>query len=177
MKKILLFTAFAIFAFSTAQSQNMKVGVDAMIPMGDVKDGYSFGIGGNFTYFFEINEAFLVGPQASLLYYMGKETNGYKPDAALFLPLAGSARYIIEDFFFGADLGYGIGLAPDGNDGGFFYRPKAGYNFGVISAVLSYTGITSNRTTEVPGYGSIPGYTIKTSSTFSSLNFGVEFSF
>lgn len=163
MKKLLLVAAFAVFAFSTVHSQQMKAGVGAMIPMGDIKDSYSFGIQGDFTYFFEINEAFMVGPQASLLYYMGKEIDfgvgKYTVDDAMFLPIAGSARYVIEDFFFGADLGYAIGLSPSGNDGGFFYRPKAGYNFGVIGVVLSYSGVA------VDG------------GTFSSLNAGVEFSF
>jgi len=182
MRKLLLFAAFAVFAFTTAQSQQMKAGVDVMLPMGDVKDAYSFGFGGNFTYFFEINEAFMVGPQVNLLYYMGKETDlgmgvKYKPDAALFLPIAASARFSLEEFFFGADLGYGIGLAPDGNDGGFFYRPKAGYNFGAIGVVLSYSGISSKSTTTVSGMGLIPDYEVSTTSTFSSLNLGVEFSF
>ncbi|SDX41546.1 hypothetical protein [Aequorivita viscosa] len=171
MKKLLLVAAFAVFAFSTTQAQQMKAGVGAAIPMGDVKDAYSFGLTADFTYFFEINEAFLVGPQASLLYYMGKDVNGFKPDDAMFLPIAASARYVIEDFFFGADLGYGIGLAPDGNDGGFFYRPKAGYNFGPVAALLSYSGVSSKRTVSTP-IGSV-----STTSTFSSLNLGVEFSF
>ena len=171
MKKLLLVAAFAVFAFSTVQAQQMKAGVDLMLPMGDVSDGYGFGIGANFTYFFEINEAFLVGPQINFLYYMGKDYHGYKPDAALFLPIAASARYVIEDFFFGADLGYGIGLAPDGNDGGFFYRPKAGYNFGPVAAVLSYSGIASTQKVSTP-LGSI-----STNSTFGSINLGVEFSF
>lgn len=177
MKKILLFTAFAVFAFTAVQSQNMKAGVDVMLPLGDVQDGYSFGVGGNFTYFFEINEAFLVGPQASILAYMGKDNNGYKPDTAIFLPIAASARFVIEEFFFGADLGYGIGLSPSGNDGGFFYRPKAGYNFGAIAAVLSYSGISSKTTVKVPGIAGIPGYEVSKNSTFSSINLGVEFSF
>lgn len=168
MKKFLLVAVFAVFAFSAAQSQNnMRVGVNAAIPMGDVKDGYSFGITGDFTYFFEVNDAFLVGPQASLLYYFGKEheystglgTITVKPDAALFLPIAASARYMLEQFSFGADIGYGIGLAPDGNDGGFFYRPKVAYDFGGIGAVISYSGVSMDG------------------GSFNSLNLGVEFSF
>ncbi|WP_205649751.1 hypothetical protein [Aequorivita ciconiae] len=165
MKKLLLVAAFAVFAFSSVQAQQMKVGVNAAIPMGDYKDLYSFGLQGDFTYFFEVNDAFLVGPQAGLLYYMGKDVDfgygmgSFKMDDAMFLPIGASARYLVEDFFFGADLGYGIGLAPDGNDGGFFYRPKAGYNFGSIGAVLSYSGVSM------------------TGASFNSLNLGVEFSF
>ncbi len=163
MKKLLLVAAFAVFAFSTAQSQQMKAGVGAAIPMGDFKDGYGFGITGDFTYFFEVNDAFLVGPQAGILYYMGKNIDtgfgSFKPDDVMFLPISASARYLIEDFSFGADLGYGIGLSPSGMDGGFFYRPKVAYNFGSIGVVLSYSGVALDG------------------ATFSSLNAGVEFSF
>ena len=159
MKKLLLIAAFAVCTFSTVQAQQMKAGLGAMLPMGDYDDLYSFGLYGDFTYFFEVNDAFLVGPQAGLLYYMGKDFNGYKPKAAMYLPISASARYLLEDFFFGADLGYGIGLSPDGNDGGFFYRPKVGYNFGSIGAILSYSGVAMDG------------------ATFSSINAGVEFSF
>ncbi len=179
MKKLLLVAAFAVFAFSTTQAQQMKAGVGAMIPMGDIKDGSSFGIYGDFTYFFEINDAFLVGPQASLLYYMAKDQNGFKGDDAMFLPISASARYLIEDFFFGADLGYGIGLSPSEIDGGFFYRPKVGYDFGGIGVVLSYSGISSKQTVEIPGIPElgIPAQKVSATGTFSSLNLGVEFSF
>ena len=175
MKKLLLCAAFAVCAFSTVHSQQMKAGVDVMLPMGDFKDGYSLGVGANFTYFFEISDSFLVGPQASLLYYMGKEVEEfgvkYTPDDAMYLPIAASARYVMDDFFVGVDLGYGIGLAPDNNDGGLFYRPKAGYSFGSVSAVLSYLGVSTKQTVDT-GFG-----TASVTSTFSSLNLGVEFSF
>lgn len=175
MKKSLLVAAFAVFTFSTVQAQQMKAGLDVMLPMGDFKDGYSLGIGANFTYFFEISDSFMVGPQASLLYYMGKEVDEfgikYTPDDAMYLPIAASARYLFDDFFVGVDLGYGIGLAPDGNDGGFFYRPKVGYNFGSVGAVLSYSGVSTKQTVET-AIG-----TATATSTFSSLNLGVEFSF
>lgn len=164
MKKILLFVAVAVLSFSVAQSQQMKLGVSAALPVGDMSDGYGFGAQADFSYLFQINEAFLVGPTASLFYYSGKKIDiGYglgshKIDDAMFLPIGGSARFLLEDFFFGADLGYGIGLSPSGNDGGFFYRPKVGYNFGNIGAVLSYSGIALDG------------------ATFGSVNAGVEFS-
>ncbi len=167
MKKILLVAAFAVFAFSTAQSQTMKLGASASLPVGDSSDAYTFGAQVDFAYLFEINEAFQVGPMASFLYYngdtetinFGEGTLNRDIEDALFLPIGGSARFLLEEFFFGADLGYGIGLAPSGNDGGFFYRPKVGYDFGSIGVVLSYSGIA------VDG------------GTFSSVNAGIEFSF
>ncbi len=163
MKKILLVLAVAVFSLSVAQSQNMKAGVSVGLPVGDSSDAYTVGLQADFTYLFEINEAFKVGPMASLFYYLGDKINtpigSFNVDDALFLPIGGQARFLLEEFFFGADLGYGIGLSPSGNDGGIFYRPKVGYDFGSIAALISYSGITRDG------------------GTFSSVNAGVEFSF
>ncbi len=168
MKKLLLFAVFTVFVFTASQAQNeIKLGANAALPVGDADAGYSFGANATFAYLFSINEVFKVGPSAGFYYYFGKSedydtglgTVTVKNDGAAFLPLGGEARFNLEEFFFGADLGYGIGLAPDGNDGGFYYRPMAGYNFGTIGVVLSYSGFA------VDG------------GTFSSVNAGVEFTF
>lgn len=167
MKKFLAIAAFAIFGLSTmnmnAQENNMKINVFASIPMGDWGDFYSFGAGADFQYLFEVGNDFYVGPMAGLLWYSGKEFDfGFggkvKMDDAMFLPIGGTARYAMEDFFFGLDLGYGVGLAPSGMDGGLYFKPKVGYNFGVIGAVASYSGIS------------------KTGTTAGAINIGVEFS-
>lgn len=162
MKKLLLFAAVVVLSFTTAHSQSLNLGVSASFPVGDSADGYNFGAQADFSYLFEINESFHVGPMASLLYYNGDEmeipgVGSFEIDSALFLPIGGSARFLLEEFFFGADLGYGIGLSPDGNDGGFFYRPKVGYDFGSLAAILSYSGVSMDG------------------GTFSSVNVGVEF--
>lgn len=167
MKKFLMIAALAIFGFSTttlsAQENNMKIGAFASIPMGDWGDMYGFGAGADFQYLFEVGEGFQVGPMASLMWYSGKEMDfGFlgkvKLDDAMFLPIGGTARYSFDAFFVGVDLGYGIGLAPSGNDGGLYFKPKVGYNFGNIGAVVSYSGV------------SLDGVTA------SSVNLGVEFS-
>ncbi len=163
MKKILLLLAIAILSFTAVQSQNIKAGISVGLPVGDTSDAYTFGLQADFAYLFEINEVFHVGPMASLLYYNGDKIKSpignYNVDDALFLPVGAHARFLLEEFFFGADLGYGIGLSPSGNDGGFFYRPKVGYDFGSLAALISYSGVTRDG------------------GTFSSVNLGVEFSF
>ncbi len=162
MKKLLLFTTVLFLAFTTAQAQNFKLGVSGALPVGDFSDGYGFGAQLDLTYLIEVNEAFHVGPMASLLYYNGSDETilgiTYEIEDALFLPIGGSARFSLDEFFFGADLGYGIGISPDGNDGGFFYRPKVGYSFGNVGVILSYSGVSMDG------------------ATFSSVNGGVEFS-
>lgn len=164
MKKFLLIAALALFSFNatSVQAQEMKAGVNLALPTGDFKDFYSFGIQADYSYLFEVADSFSVGPTAGLMYYMGKTMTmmgiSIDVDDALFLPIGGTARYSFDEFFVGADLGYGIGLAPSGMDGGFYYRPKAGYSFGSITAVLSYSGVSV------------------TGGTFSSFNAGIEIS-
>ncbi|HZW76962.1 MAG TPA: hypothetical protein VFF21_01505 [Flavobacteriaceae bacterium] len=171
MKKFLMIAALAIFGFSTttlsAQENNMKIGAFVSLPMGDWADMYGFGAGADFQYLFEVGEGFQVGPMASLMWYSGKTfkeeipyfgTMEIEMEDAMFLPIGGTARYSMDAFFIGIDLGYGIGLAPSGNDGGLYFKPKVGYNFGNIGAVVSYSGV------------SLDGVTA------SSVNLGVEFS-
>lgn len=165
MRKILLMTILAVFTFSAANAQkDMVAGVSLALPVGDAGDFYSFGINADIAYYFDITPEFAVGPALGLLYYMGKDIKfmGEKvgtADDALYLPIAGSARYYFDNLFIGADLGYGLGLAPKGNDGGLFYRPKVGYYFDSMGVVASYLGVNDS------------GF------TFSSINIGVEFMF
>ncbi len=76
-----------------------------------------------------------------------------------FLPIAAAGRYAVsEEFTLGADLGYAIGLSPDGNDGGFYYAPKVQYSISdSLDIVLAYKGV------------SLDG------GSFDALSLGVEF--
>lgn len=168
MKRVFLFLVVVAIGVTTIQSQNMgqstemKAGISASLPVGDFSNAYSFGLQADFSYLFEINEAFKVGPMASLIYYNGDKIgvagSSIKISDVMFLPVGGHARYLIDDLFVGGDLGYAIGLSPSGIQGGVLIRPKVGYNFGNITAVASYSAITR-------------------SSTIGSINVGVEFSF
>lgn len=158
MKKLLLLTIFTIFGFTVAHSQsNWKIGVNAGIPVGDAQDLSSFDLGGDVAYLFDVTDVFKVGPLAGYSYFFGE---GDLDDFS-FIPLAASGRFSFSDaFFIGADLGYAIGV-DDGNDGGFYYRPKLGYNFGKVALIGSYSGI------EVTDDGP----------TVGSINLGIEIGF
>ena len=168
MRKVLFILVVVAFSFTTVQSQNighhrdMKAGISASLPLGDFSEVYSFGLQADFAYLFQLDESFKVGPMASLFYYKGKSIGdsefSMNISDAVFLPIGGHARYLFDDFFVGADLGYAIGISPSGMGGGVLIRPKVGYNFGNMAAVASYSGITR-------------------SGTIGSINVGVEFSF
>lgn len=153
MKKLLFFAAVLIFGLTNSYAQeNFKLGGNLGIPVGDA-DAYDINYGADVAYLFGISDGFGAGP---LVGYTGYSVEDFNVS---FLPVAATGRYEFPGsaFFLGADLGYAIGLE-DGVDGGIFYRPKLGYNFGLLGVIASYSGI------------SVDG------GTFSSVNLGVEFS-
>lgn len=153
MKKSILFFVVALMALPTLQAQeNFKFGGNIGIPVGDA-DIYDLNYGADAAYLFGVSDGFQVGPMIGYTGYSVEDFN------ISFLPIAATGRYSLQDsaFFLGADLGYALGLE-EGLDGGFYYRPKVGYNFGLLGVIASYSGI------------SVEG------ATFSSINLGVEFS-
>lgn len=153
MKKLLVLSGFLIICSTTSFAQeNFKFGGNLGIPVGDA-EGYDLNYGADFAYFFGVSDGFSAGPMVG---YTGYSVDG---ESVSFLPLAATGRYTFptSNFFLGADLGYALGLE-DGVDGGFYYRPKVGYKFGLFGVIASYSGI------------SVDG------GTFSSVNLGVEFS-
>ncbi len=165
MKKVLIIIALAFFGFTSVQAQEggAKLGLHFGLPIGDAGDISSFNVGFDAAYMLNVADSFQIGPLVGYSHYFGKEYDilgtTVKGDDIQFVPIAGSARFFAsEDFFFGADLGYAIGI-DDGNDGGFYYRPKLGYGLGPVSLIASYSGVSSDG------------------NSFSSLNLGVEIGF
>ena len=157
MKRLFLVAIATVgFAFSgTAQDTKMKVGVDFGMPMGDIKDGYSFNLGVNAAYLWNVGEGFDVGAGVSYNMYMAKEQDfmgvKVKGDNASFLPIYGTATYAFtENIFAGADLGYALGLAPSGTDGGIYYQPKVGYQTESYEIFLGYKAINSKQEVATP---------------------------
>jgi hypothetical protein len=156
MKKLLLILVFIVFgsAISYAQGE-FRMGVNAGVPLGDADDFSTLNFGADFAYLFGVADVFSVGPLVAYSHFLG---DGEGVDYH-FIPVAASGRFGLSNaFFIGADLGYAIGADP-GNDGGFFYRPKLGYDFGLIGLIASYSGI------EIDG------------GSFNSVNLGIEFGF
>lgn len=156
MKKLLLVIVLSIFGFMTSYAQgSIRLDVNAGIPLADANNISSLNFGADIAYFIGLANIVKVGPLLGYSHFLG-EGDG---EDYHFIPLAASGRIgLSHSFFLGADLGYAIG-ADKGNDGGFFYRPKVGYNLGLIGLFASYSGI------EVDG------------GSFNSLNLGIEFGF
>lgn len=161
MKKVLFIAALALLGFSNvnAQDGSFNVGANIGITTGDADVSYGLMISAEANYLFEVADEFKVGPSVSYVNYFGKTINGFDIDNASFIPLAAAGRFnASEKFDIGLDLGYGIGISPDGNDGGFYYRPLVGYKLNEqITLQAAYSGV------------SVDG------GTFSNLAIGVMF--
>tara|TARA_B100000809_G_C14725472_1_gene382972 strand:+ start:56 stop:553 length:498 start_codon:yes stop_codon:yes gene_type:complete len=163
MKKLMLLAAVAVFGLLSVNAQNFNAGVSAGLPMGDAGDFTTFGVSLDVNYLWEVSEEFDAGIASGYQHYFGDSVTisgtSFDYEDFGFLPIAAAARYAVsEDFTVGADLGYALGLSPDGNDGGFYYAPKVQYGVSdSLDIVLAYRGV------------SLEG------GSFDSITLGVEF--
>ena len=111
----------------------LKVGVNAGIPVGDASDYYSFSAGADVYYMFGESKDALVklGGTAGFINYFGDEIDGGgEVEDAQFIPVAIVGRVtVLSTLLFGLDVGYGIGVN-DANDGGAYGRLVAGLDLG-----------------------------------------------
>jgi len=148
MRKLLLLTAIAVLGCTNLNAQGFKIGASAGLPTGDFGDIVSFGVNIDAAFLWEVADNVTVGPKTGVIYGFGKTLTVFgsdiKSDDVAFLPIAATGRILLaESFLLGADLGYGIGIAPSGINSGFYYRPMAGYAVSeAITIMLSYTGIS-----------------------------------
>ena len=172
MRKLGLLIVAILFlapAVNAQVNQDIKLGISGGLPLGDIDDYYSFNLSVDAAYLFEVADMVYVGPLVGYSHHFAKEYMGVKGDDIQHLPIAASGRinFGLENaMFFGADLGYAVGIS-DGLDGGIYYRPKVGYDFGRVSAILSYTGIQEKYDMGLLGSDKL---------TMNSLNLGLEFS-
>jgi hypothetical protein len=155
MRKLFLSTLFLSSIISMSHSQELNAGLHLGLPVGDASNLYSFNLTADVSALWELGEQFEAGVITGLSFSVGDNN----VDNAVFLPIAGTARYeVTEALTLGADLGYALGLT-DGFDGGFYYAPRVQYDIADdLDIVLSYRAVSDNG-------------------TFSILNLGVEYEF
>lgn len=134
--------------FMTLQAQRFTVGANAGIPVGDAEDLTTFAIAVELGYLFDASEKIKVGPAVNYQHFFGdmQNVNGFaiEYEDEGFILVGGKGRFnIVDAFSIGTDIGYGVALS-EGSDGGFYYKPHAVYDFGVVAAQLSYSAIVSD---------------------------------
>jgi hypothetical protein len=153
MKKLLFVTMFAIAGFIGAKAQSgfhFGVGVNLGLPIGDMGDISSFGIGVEAQGEYMFSDMFSGVINTGYTSFFGKTVDvaGYgsvKYDALGLIPiLAGVRVYPSTQFFIGARAGLGIFTGNGSSSTGFQYRPEVGYNAGSVQVALSFNGWSKN---------------------------------
>ncbi|MCW3110427.1 MAG: hypothetical protein JWQ09_4933 [Segetibacter sp.] len=144
MMKTILLALFALSSVSLfAQYDDDEkpfhfgIGTALSLPLGDLKEGTSYGIGVEIqpTYAFAENvEAFL---QAGV--HVFKDKSSYGDASLLHIPLLVGARFKAGGFFAGAGVGYGKWTSSGESLNGFMYSPQIGYDGGKIEIGANYT--------------------------------------
>lgn len=146
MKKVLFIIFISMIGFQA--NAQFSAGVWGGLPIGDGGDFATFSIGADLTYLFPISDTFSVGPTAGISHSFGDSIDVLGTTVDLddwtFIPVAAAGRFAISDAFkVGIDLGYGVGVAPNGNDGGFYYAPRLGYAVSdLIEIVAAYRSVS-----------------------------------
>ena len=160
MKKLFLTGALALFGLMSAQKteSGIRLGVNAVIPVGDFGKFTTFTAGVDLAYLYPLAENFRLGVATGYSHYFGKKTKtdlilvtlkNEVPDVGI-IPVAATAEFTFGDsnVFLGADLGYAFFTKKDfkNENGSFYYQPKLGYSFDKRHDLyFSYKGFTRNN--------------------------------
>lgn len=128
--KTIFTSLFLLIAVSIYSQKQFNIGVNGGIVTGNLQDRSSSAFGIDANYLFDWFEDFTIGPSMSLVYFSGKGEEANAADSYMYLPIGGAVRYqaLDEKFYVGGDLGFAIGLSPDGDRGGVYFKPLIGYN-------------------------------------------------
>lgn len=149
MKKIVLLAALAIASFAANAQQESKkftlaLGPTLSLPLGDLKEVSSLGIGAEVEGSLAISESFQGFLQAGYASFSGKSydfgfgLSGKYPTTSV-VPVLVGGRYVYNGLSFGAGLGYASYSIAGNSEGGFTYSPQIGYDFGKIKGIVNYT--------------------------------------
>lgn len=156
MKKTIMTAAIAMMAALTMQAQDSKIiaGVSGSLPMGDLADVSSFGIGVDAAIVSDVVlDGIEIGIGVGYTNYLGKEettdvgigtvTTSY--DDLQLLPAVGKFAIMLGDsgLGIGADVGYAFALN-DGVDGGLTYKPQVIFDANLVRFSLGYQAYRIN---------------------------------
>ena len=147
MKKILLLICVLLSVHSFAQDQ-LNVGINGGVTIGNVEAVSSFAFGGDVNYLFDVAEDFVVGPSIGIISFSTEEDI----EAITYLPLSASFIFhsIDDKFYVGGELGYAVSISDV--DSGFYIKPTVGY---YISDSIKINAFYAGVRTSSPTFGYI----------------------
>ncbi|RCH56695.1 hypothetical protein DJ568_02230 [Mucilaginibacter hurinus] len=133
MKKFLLalvvLTGAAFSASAQSEGGKFSIGVEAGLPVGDLKTTSSFIIGGSLKYDQPVAESTFVTLSAGYSNIQGKTVGGFKYGNSSAIPVKAGLKYFFSEGFYG-EAQAGAAFLSDGAGTAFAYAPGVGYSFG-----------------------------------------------
>lgn len=154
---ISLFAGFGVHAQSNAGfAENVRFGanLEAAMPIGNMGNVYSFGIGGNVTGQYSLQDDIALTASLGYLSFSGKSlgSGSFKIPSFGVVPFRVGGKYYFTGgpFFTQAQLGMAFST---GKGGGslFIYAPGVGVQFQQFEAALKYEAWTKNGTMSFMG--------------------------
>ena len=146
MKRVMLFIGVLFSTYLFSQEQ-LNVGVDAGITVGNIEPISKMAFGADVNYLFDVSQDFVAGPSLGIIYFSPEDDI---VDAPMFLPISAALSFhsIDERFYVGGELGYAISLSDFNDDGGFFIKPTIGYKLSDSLKINAfYAGIKTGSPT------------------------------
>jgi len=151
--KIIATSAAVVALFFTtnvnAQSKNLGIGLNVGIP---TSDAYSFAIGGDLRYQFNVDKQLSIPVTAGYTHFSGKEigNTGVNFPSYGYIPVKAGAKYFFNESGSGiyglAELGAGFGTNK-GSGTSFVYSPAIGYAWDSgLDLGVKYEGLAQNGT-------------------------------
>lgn len=145
MKTTILFLTLAVFCqVAFAQDDEDKVfkfgvGGTISVPLGDLKESTTYGVGFEVTGVYSITENIAAFAQTGINVFKGQSNYGYDDASLLNIPFLAGARFKTGGFFIGAGAGYGRFTSDGTTLSGFMYSPQVGYDLGKMQVLLHYS--------------------------------------
>ncbi|KQN38605.1 hypothetical protein ASE92_04045 [Pedobacter sp. Leaf41] len=149
--KIIATSAAVVALFFTtnvnAQSRNFGIGLNVGVP---TSDAYSFAIGGDLRYQFNVDKQLSIPVTAGYTHFSGKEIGdtGVNYGSFGYIPVKVGAKYFFNQSGSGlyglAELGAGFGTN-EGSGTSFVYSPAVGYSWdNGLDLGVKYEGLSQN---------------------------------
>jgi len=153
MKQLIFLFALLTTTFTLQAQEGLKLGFHAGIPVSDTDEVSNFFAGIDGSYLFSVAESFYVGPTTGYSNFFGKTITSGTIELEVedfgLVPIALTGVYTQgdESFIAGGDFGYGFLTNTTGSDGGFYYNPFIGYDFGGAEGTIGYEGLSVDGAT------------------------------
>ncbi|AFL96981.1 outer membrane beta-barrel protein [Ornithobacterium rhinotracheale] len=156
MKKLFLLVIVAVASIANAQVGNFKIGGNVALPIGIFGDAYTFSVGADVAYSFNVVPNLGLGITTGYQHHFGKKTekavvcgnSTYTEETKSIgiIPLAGLVKYnVTPELFVGADLGAAFVTGGGESITAFYYQPKIGYQVNQHEIALGYRGLNKNN--------------------------------